>query len=267
MKPKLDRPAPHWKQDLPEPNNPSESKIDPLLMSSPPNHYDEVYMELARSTLRVRGVAIWGAIIGVPMALVLVCMMVDMLLFWKRYDLELLALEIGGVVVIIWSAVYLWRLDTTAPRDEPIRFNRARRKVYVYRFYHNGLFPFSRTSWYCCAEAYNWDDLRAEYSSFYGPGGNGGFIESISLAVVVPGTNKVLDRFHFAHGGQQGEMYWAMAQRFMQQGPDSIPTFEYLPRDWNNEDVTLNLARYLAPKVKWPEDMDIESRTAPSGPG
>ena len=156
-------------------------------------------------------------------------------------------------------------MDTAPPRDEPIRFNRARRKVYVYRFYHNGLKPFSRTAWYCRAEAYDWDDLRAEACSIYGPMGSGGLVETVTLAVVAPGTNKVIDRFHFAFGIQQGEMYWAMAQRFMQQGPDSIPTFEYLPRDWNNEDVTLNLARYLAPKVKWPEDMDIESRTAPSG--
>ena len=163
-----------------------------------------------------------------------------------------------------WSIAYLWRMDTAAPRDEPIRFNRARRKVYVYRFYHNGLRPFSRTAWYCRAEAYNWDDLRAEASSVYGPLGSGGLIEVVTLAVVAPGTNQVLERFHFASGIMQGEMYWAMAQRFMQQGPDSIPTFEYLPRDWNNEDVTLNLARYLAPKVKWPKDMDLESRTAPS---
>ncbi|MGF6591817.1 hypothetical protein [Pseudomonas sp. 2835] len=30
-----------------------------------------------------------------------------------------------------------------------------------------------------------------------------------------------------------------------------------------SEPVTFNLARRLAPKVKWPEDLDLESRTAP----
>ncbi|MGH8486222.1 MAG: DUF6708 domain-containing protein, partial [Pseudomonas sp.] len=112
-------------------------------------------------------------------------------------------------------------------------------------------------------EVYNWDDLRAEACSVYGPMGTGGLIESVTLAVVEPGTNKVLDRFHFAHGILQGEMYWAMAQLFMQQGPEALPEFEYYPRDWNNEESTFNLARRFAPKVQWPHAMDLESRTAP----
>ena len=85
----------------------------------------------------------------------------------------------------------------------------------------------------------------------------------ITLTVLEPGTTKVLHRFPFAYGIQQGEMYWAMAQPFMQQGPDALPTFPYVPRDWNNEDVSFNLARRLAPKVVWPAEMDLESRTAP----
>ncbi|MFJ2448519.1 hypothetical protein [Pseudomonas sp. NPDC087626] len=73
----------------------------------------------------------------------------------------------------------------------------------------------------------------------------------------------MIDRFLFAHEIQRGEMYWAMAQLFMQQGPHALPTFPYMPRDWNNEDVSFNLARRLAPKVVWPAEMDLESRTAP----
>ncbi|WP_317850831.1 DUF6708 domain-containing protein, partial [Pseudomonas sp. A-B-19] len=112
-----------------------------------------------------------------------------------------------------------------APRDEPIRFNRLRRKVYVYRFHHDGLRPFSRSAWGVRTEVYDWDDLRAEVCSVYGPMGTGGLIESVSIAVVKPGTHQVIDRFHFAHGTMQGEMYWAMAQLFMQQGPQALPTF------------------------------------------
>ena len=87
--------------------------------------------------------------------------------------------------------------------------------------------------------------------------------KTVTLAVLKPGTNEVLDRFLFAHEIQRGEMYWAMAQLFMQQGPHALPTFPYVPRDWNNEDVSFNLARRLAPKVVWPAEMDLESRTAP----
>ncbi|MGH8384492.1 MAG: DUF6708 domain-containing protein, partial [Pseudomonas sp.] len=136
-------------------------------------------------------------------------------------------------------------MDVEAPRDEPIRFNRLRRKVYVYRFVHDGLRTFSRSAWGVRTEVHDWEDLRAEACSVYGPMGTGGLIETVTLAVVKPGTNKVIDRFHFAHEMQQGEMYWAMAQLFMQQGPQALPHFPRAPRDWNNEDVTFNLARRL----------------------
>ncbi|WP_281924316.1 DUF6708 domain-containing protein [Pseudomonas moraviensis] len=171
----------------------------------------------------------------------------------------------GSVLFItcVWFGVYAWRMDVAPPRDEPIRFNRARRKVYVYRFHRDGLRPFSRTAWGVRVDVFDWDDLRAEACSMYGPMGSGGLIETVTLAVVKPGTHQVIDRFHFAHEIQQGEMYWAMALLFMQQGPQALPTFPRPPRDWNNEDVRFNLARRLAPKVQWPADIDLQSRTAP----
>jgi len=264
MRRRLDSPAPGWKYDLPEPNDSPSMELYTNLISNPPNSCDAICLELARSTLKIRGLVMWLAIILLPFFLVAVYAFLSIITNLQRFPAVIALASLVSVIVPFWSGVYFWRMDTNAPRDEPIRFNRARRKVYVYRFYHNWLRPLSRTAWYCRAEAYNWDDLRAEACSIYGPMGSGGLIETVTLAVVAPGTNTVLDRFHFAFGIQQGEMYWAMAQRFMQQGADSIPTFEYLPRDWNNEDVTLNLARYLAPKVKWPKDMDLESRTAPS---
>jgi len=46
----------------------------------------------------------------------------------------------------------------------------------------------------------------------------------------------------------------------MQQGPDALPP-PGPPKDHN--DVGLNIALLLAPKVKWPADMDLESRTGP----
>jgi hypothetical protein len=166
-------------------------------------------------------------------------------------------------ITALWFGIYAWRMDVQPPLDEPIRFNRLRHKVYVYRFHHDGLRPFSRSAWGVRTEVYDWADLRAEVCSVYGPMGTGGLIESVSIAVVKPGTHLVIDRFHFAHGTMQGEMYWAMALLFMQQGPQALPQFPRPPRDWNNEDVSFNLARRLAPKVQWPADMDLESRTAP----
>ncbi|WPP01494.1 DUF6708 domain-containing protein [Pseudomonas sp. HR96] len=162
-----------------------------------------------------------------------------------------------------WVGVVLWRIDMEAPRDEPIRFNRVRRKVYVYQFHYSWLRPFCRNSWGIKAVAYDWDSLKAEFCSIYGPMGTGGLIQFVNLAVVDAQGEKIVDRFLYARGRQSGEMYWAMAQLYMQEGPSAVPKFEKLPRDWNNETHFENIARRFAPRVQWPEEMDLESRSAP----
>ncbi|WP_319000633.1 DUF6708 domain-containing protein [Burkholderia sp. AU30198] len=84
----------------------------------------------------------------------------------------------------------------------------------------------------------------------------------VVLSVVKPGTNEVVDRFQLGAKGD-GEAAWAYICTYMQEGPGSLPQSDYLARDYNNE-RTFNIARLLAPKVKWPVAMDIESRTAPA---
>lgn len=261
--PLLSKPAPNWSHDLPGPNEApffSQSTSVPLRS---PNHVDDIYLELSRATLRKRGVSLWMSIVLAPFVLVSPLLFIETLYSGDEFTLILILGMVLAFVAPLWIVVYSWRMDTAAPRDEPIRFNRARRKVYVYRFYHNSRHPFGRAGWFIRAEAYEWDNLRAEACSIYGAMGAGGLIEVVSLAVVEPGTTKVIDRFHFAHGGLEAKMCWAVAQRYMQQGAQHLPEFDYPARDWNNEDVTFNLARYLAPKVQWPEAMDRESRTAP----
>ncbi|WP_367276611.1 DUF6708 domain-containing protein [uncultured Pseudomonas sp.] len=262
--PLLDKPAPGWKHDLPGPNESPSIEPYPPVLSNPPNHVGNVYLELARATVRVRGVGIWSAAFVFAMTLSLAIFLI-MIHASSPTPSSLLSkiLELVPIGIGIWLGIYFWRMDVEAPRDEPIRFNRFRRKVYVYRFHRDGLRLFSRTAWGVRVEVYDWDNLRAEACSVYGPMGSGGLIETVTLAVVKPGTHQVIDRFHFAHEIQQGEMYWAMAQLFMQQGPRALPNFPHPPRDWNKEDVTFNLARRLAPKVRWPAELDLESRTAP----
>ena len=261
--PSLDKPAPSWSHDLPIPSEPPSIEPYPSRFYHPPNFFDDICLEIHRSTSRIRGIGVWIALIFGALGIVMFLAIIEYAISGDKFDLVLFISMPALVAIAVWGGLYIWRMDTASPRDEPIRFNRARRKVYVYRFHHDGRRPFSRTAWFTRAEVYNWDDLRAEACSIYGPMGSGGLIQTVTLAVVEPGTNKVLDRFHFAHGGLEAEMYWAMAQIYMQQGPEALPKFDQPPRDWNNEKITFNLARYLAPKVKWPEAIDVESRTAP----
>jgi hypothetical protein len=259
--PFLEQPAPGWKHDLPGPNEPPSSTPYPAILSNPPNHVDNIYLELPRSTLMVRGLCIWMAISLFLISTFSVCIFIFFLIEDGTSPSFLPASAILiGFVAGLWGGVYFWRIDTEAPRDEPIRFNRIRRKVYVYRFHHDGLRPFDRRTWGVHPAVYNWDDLHAEACRLYVPGT--ALVENITISVRKPGTKEVLDRFQFSCDIQQGEMYWAMAQLFMQQGPQSLPIFPRPPRDWNNERLVFNLARYLAPKVQWPQDMELESRTA-----
>ena len=263
--PLLDKPAPGWKRDLPGPNEPPSIEPYPPVLTNPPNHVDDVYLELARATMRMRGVGVCIAPFFFLLSTIAPIFLIsDIFKLESTPPLVPSILLLIAFAVALWSGIYVWRMDTSAPRDEPIRFNRARRKVYVYRFRHNGLKPFSRSAWGAHPEVYDWDNLHAEACSIYGAMGSGGLIETVTLAVLEPGTRKVIDRFHFAHELQQGEMYWAMAQLFMQQGPQALPSFPRPPRDWNNEKIRFNLARRLAPKVHWPEAIDLESRSTPS---
>jgi hypothetical protein len=261
----LDSKAPGWKYDLSGPNqSPNEEPYSPV-MSNPPNELNGIFMEMPRSTLKTRGLIIFVIILFLPLCFAAPTLWIAHVIWLDRIPdftahLALLSIQTGSV----WGLIYFWKMDMQAPLDEPIRFNRARRKIYVYRFRSNGLKLFDRNEWGVSVETYDWDNLRAEFCSIYGPMGTGGLIETINLAVEHPDTHEVLQRFHFAHGGQQGRMYWALAQLFMQQGPQALPTFDRPPRDWNNEVHTFNLARRFAPKVQWPVDIDLESRTAPS---
>ncbi|MGP4954726.1 hypothetical protein ACTXKW_05115, partial [Pseudomonas helleri] len=60
--PLLDKPAPGWKRDLPEPNEPPSIEPYPPVLTNPPNHVDDVYLELARATMRMRGIGVWLAL-------------------------------------------------------------------------------------------------------------------------------------------------------------------------------------------------------------
>ncbi|HCF2456970.1 TPA: hypothetical protein NIA41_000526 [Pseudomonas aeruginosa] len=172
-------------------------------------------------------------------------------------------ITIGLIIVCIGAAIYGVRSDISPPRDEPIRFNRKRGKVYLYRFQPGH--PLRREGWEARPAVFNWADLRAEAWTRMAPTTSGVPIVAwgVDVAVVEPGTNHVIDRFQLAGSNADGEHMWAMARAFMNQGPEALPKYPHPPRDWNNDVPWYNLALRLAPKVEWPADIDRESRTAP----
>ena len=167
------------------------------------------------------------------------------------------------ITAIFWITLPYARIDIEMSRNEPIRFNRLRQKVYFYEYRFDRIHIFSRKKWGVRPVAYDWKDLIAEACSVYAPMGNGGLVENVLIAVRKPGTDEIIDRLFFTHSIEDGKQHWEIIRLFMQQGPDALPTFVRPPRDWDN-DFELTPIRRLAPRVQWPEAIDRESRTGPT---
>ncbi|MBZ5795183.1 hypothetical protein K8353_34205 [Burkholderia contaminans] len=254
IRPKLNPPARGWQVDLPEPNDvPNE---EPSLDGYAPNHLDDVYLELHRSFLSMRGVLLFINIFLIPMMIWYFFGLVDV-----PGNVALIFIEIMTFLIGVWGVCATLRSDISPPRDLPLRFNRLRRKMYAYEIDVVWWNPFIR--WPIRAVAYDWDDVRAEAWQKQGAINGGHTMKwGVVLSIVKPGTNKVIDRFQLGAKGD-GEAAWAYICTYMQEGPGALPPSDYPSRDDDNA-RTLNIAYLLAPKVKWPAEMDIESRTAPT---
>lgn len=179
--PFLNHPAPGWKHDLPGPSEPPSVKPESGYLANIPNNIEDVYLELSTSTLRGRGVITW---VGIFMLLVSLLPLQVIGSFSELYfSMSDLLLCVIGTLGGIWGGMFMIRTDVSMPRDEPIRFNRARRKVYAYHFIRDLKRPFSPSAWGVRIASYDRDDLHAEACETYGPMGTGGFSQSVMLSV------------------------------------------------------------------------------------
>jgi hypothetical protein len=259
----LPRRALGWKYDLPKPHEIPEPHPDLSYLQPSPNHINEAFLELPRSSLNVRGIGIIGGTLRLAINVIWLLFIIYLLLAQNlQIGTHLILACFGFATLMSWLIIPTIRMDIEFPRDEPIRFNRLRRKVYFYQYHFDRFHLFSRQRWGVRPVVYDWDDLVAEACSVYAPMGNGGLIENVVISVIKPGTEEVIDRLFFTHDIEQGKQYWALAQLFMQQGPQALPEFVHPPRDWN-DDSQLSPIHCIAPKVRWPEEIDFESRSAP----
>ncbi|MGE8454592.1 MAG: DUF6708 domain-containing protein, partial [Pseudomonadales bacterium] len=82
----------------------------------------------------------------------------------------------------------------------------------------------------------------------------------VSIAVVKPGTNEVIERFPLSVGHDEGGS-WDYVRTYMQAGRNALPPVEAFNDP--NAVSPMNLALRLAPKVDWPTAIDRESRSGP----
>ena len=253
IRPKLNHPVCVWRADLPGPTDIQNE--EPSLDGCSINHLSDIYLELPRSLFQVRGLMFLFNVVFVPFSV--------SLLWGVPYGggAETFIIWIACWLIFIWSVFVTLRSDISPPRDLPLRFNRLRRKMYVYEIDIVWWNPFIR--WPIRAVAYDWDDVRAEAWQQQGAINGGHTMKwGVVLSIVKSGTNEVIDRFQLGANGD-GEAAWAYICTYMQEGPAALPPSDDLPFDHDNE-RTLNIAYLLAPKVKWPAEMDLESRTEPT---
>ncbi|WP_256669346.1 DUF6708 domain-containing protein [Pseudomonas sp. MN1F] len=253
-----------WKYDLPAPNEPALLQSISDQLDPPPNQISQNHLEIPRSILKFRG---YWIVIG-PIVLLLVTLETTFAIFnyfssFPKIDLALASVALATFTGSFFIVTPYLRFELELPRDEPIRFNRHRRKVYFYQYRMDRLHPFGRKNWGVKPVAYDWENLTAEVYRFYAPMGYGGLKEEVRISVCKPGTDEIIDRFFFTADIEKGKQYWNIARLFMQQGPDALPEFVNPPWEWN-EGTHSNLFDQRAPKVQWPAEMDLESRTAPA---
>lgn len=263
--PFLDFPSSGWKRDLRSPNESPEDIRAPLQRENTPNFISDVFMELSTKTLISRGFIGWVGLFMISASFAAAVIFVAILNLPGAGFGLLDALLFGAATAgCFWSGLCMLRTELHMPRDEPLRFNRIRRKVYAYQYKRDWKRPFSRSAWGVKISVYEWEHLHAEACEAYGALGAGGATQTINLSIVKPGTREFTDRFVFSHHILQGEEAWSMTQLYMQQGPEALPEFQALPRNRNTERSLLNVFWRFAPKVQWPDDIDLESRTAPT---
>jgi len=254
-RPRLIPPCPGWQEDLPGPDE--LPVVAPALGLDTPNHQDEVFLELPRKSPFMRGIVIWF----VPVATILILLIIwfHLSTYWTLMIEDWIAF-IFAVLINVWLIPILWKYDVAPPRDLPLRFNRTRQRLYAYNFKYRFWNPFEE--WRVVPIAYDWSQVRAErWRRTHFTAQGGAIIQfGVELSIVKPGTNEVIDRFPLTAMGADAHA-WAYVCTYMQQGPDALPP---PGPPWDHNDVLwCNIAMLLAPKVEWPADMDLESRTAP----
>ena len=146
-------------------------------------------------------------------------------------------------------SLFLLRMALFVPRGTPVRFNRKRQKVYVYE-HQRSIWPWMR--WPTVIKVFNWADIHGEMLQ---QSGRYDYGHRLSCAVCNPGTYEVVDRFILSWTEGDSRVIrglWNHCCLYMQYKPvPETPLLTRKPWSW----TPLNT-------IRWPEDMDKESRTA-----
>ena len=235
----------NWEEDLPE-NNAKQTVPGKLIQVTEIN---DTWMKIPRYENIMWGGA-W---------LVVIAMIIPTVLFiWGMVDFYPSGLDFETLLTFFMFLFFSFsmillnlRMALFVPRDQPIRFNRKRQKIYIFEHHRKAWNPWVK--WPTTVSVYDWADVHGEISRE-----SDRYDQGFRLygAVCKPGTHEVVERFILNRAVfyiEHQRQLWSHWCRYMQHQPEVMDPLYDLPGD----------GRPRKKKMYWPKALDIESRTTP----
>ncbi|HEM6741390.1 TPA: DUF6708 domain-containing protein [Citrobacter farmeri] len=243
--PRLNPPVSCWREDMPENSEPQ--LVPPQLRCLTVRN--DIYLEVPRYSTEVS----WWLML--PLSIFAIAIAIGEMFFFIAMQkmiggYVMIIIGIIGSVIPLSAGYWGLKLSYVAPRDQPLRLNRKRQKLYIFN-YNSSHLPWLK--WPVTIKCYNWSDVHGEII-FSGVGGDRGY--HLYGAICEPGTYNVVDRFLLAKEWEEREQLnqiWSYLCIYMKGESDlPEPGFKGRPDFWRPRKAD-----------KWPEDMERESTTAP----
>ncbi|MRS16352.1 hypothetical protein GJV06_15815 [Enterobacteriaceae bacterium RIT691] len=245
-KPQLNPPLKGWEEDLPGNKDP-QTVIGQLIRVTEIN---DTWMEIPRYENIMWG----GAWFGGAFSLIFFLCASSLIFvqgFFHNTGMFFLPFYMFCLFIAFSVCLLQLRMVLFVPRDQPIRFNRKRQKVYVFDYHRNHWNPWGK--WPATVKVFDWADIHGEIgheADRYDQGFR------LYCAVCKSGTREVSERFilnqAMSHPEPQRRL-WSHLCQYMQHKPVVMdPVYPGRPDSWKPRK-----------NVGWPEDLERESTTAP----
>ncbi len=196
------------------------------------NELNEVFFEVSRSSSLIRGFLFALCVLLTPLSLWLLWFLVKENVSDGFTEGGTFLIALSPFFVLMPLLFFGFRVELCNPRDQPVRFNRKKKKIYIYEYSWTWN-PLGR--WRTVFKVFDWDNVRAEITRQRGFNGTA-YIEryALSLAHCEPGTNTVVDRFDLHSGAvfTSGlQAIWAYCCEYMEKGLEGLPETKPRPKD------------------------------------
>ncbi|KNC11395.1 hypothetical protein AC791_04075 [Klebsiella sp. RIT-PI-d] len=235
----------NWRADLPE-NTEQQTTPGKLIYV---NEINDIWLEIPRYENIMWGGAWFSIFTSIISAIALIWFNIEIYII--RFDFYIFIMSFLFMFFIISMIRLSLRMALFVPRDQPIRFNRKRQKIYVFEHHRKAWNPWAK--WPTTIKVFDWADVHGELSRE-----SDRYDQGFRLygAVCQPGTHTVTERFIFSHATLYAApqlQLWSHLCQYMQHKPVVMdPIYPGRPHNW-------------APRkgMFWPPALDAESRTAP----